>query len=603
MTGRAPRAVRVLVVGGGHAGIEAALAARRLGADATVVTCRRSGIGELSCNPSIGGIAKGTLVLELRGLGGAMPAATDGAMLQFRMLNRRKGPAVWGPRAQVDAALYARLQGRALARAGVEVVEDEVLALAGATERPGGVLCRRLGEVRADAVVLAAGTFLGGRLFRGDEVWRGGRSGDVASGALLEDLARRMFHVERFKTGTSPRVLSGSIDRERMEVQEEHGAFSFSADSGLPEEGMPCFRTRTSRSTSEAAMRHIGSSPLLGGRIEGTGPRYCPSFEDKVVRFPDRDSHPVYVEPMGRRSRLSYVSGLSTSLPRRAQEEMLRTVPGLERAVVSRYGYAVEYACMSGGELEATLRLAGTENVFAAGQVCGTSGYEEAAALGLLAGANAARCALGLDPVEPDRAESYLGVLVDDLCSGQATEPYRLFSARAENRLWLRPDNARRRMLSLAERLGTLTGRELDEARSMADEAERLRRAVEEVRIDGVPGVVLCRRPGTSTSELRRAESLRNAPEEALRSVMLDVRYAPYVSRARARVERMRRASGVSLRGVVSYMSIDSICTEARMVLERERPENMGQAARLPGVRPSDVSNLLAWLSGGGRST
>ncbi|MCK4806744.1 MAG: tRNA uridine-5-carboxymethylaminomethyl(34) synthesis enzyme MnmG, partial [Candidatus Aegiribacteria sp.] len=395
----------VIVVGGGHAGIEAALAARRKGCSVVLISAKRNRIGEMSCNPAIGGIAKGTIVREIDALDGSMARTADATRLHFRMLNRSKGPAVWGPRVQSDAAEYASAQQSYIGNRGVEILEDEVTGLEGLTEKVKGVRCRGRGCVKGKAVVLATGTFLKGMLYRGDEKWKGGRIGDISADLLEKDIVKRMFHVERFKTGTPSRIVRKTVNTEELEVQtSEKTNFNFSYEKQMIcEKEVVCYITYTNRKTMEIAKENLHLSPLMAGRIEGTGPRYCPSYEDKVVKFPERISHKIYVEPMGYRSRYFYLNGLSSSLPREAQEKMVRSLQGFGKAEIADYGYAVEYSYFHYTEIDDTLRLRRSENVFVAGQICGTSGYEEAAGLGLIAGANAGRIAKNLEPLRLSR--------------------------------------------------------------------------------------------------------------------------------------------------------------------------------------------------------
>jgi tRNA uridine 5-carboxymethylaminomethyl modification enzyme len=598
-------ATEVLVIGGGHAGIEAALAASRIGCSVLLVTLSARRIGAMSCNPAIGGIAKGTLVREIEALGGSMGRVADLTRLQFRMLNTRKGPAVWGPRVQSDAADYARMQGEELRGQGIPILEDEVMALEGPTEKIGGVICRRTGRIECRSVVLAMGTFLDGRLFRGTETWRGGRSGDIASRRFEEDLRRRMFHVERFKTGTPPRIARGTVDESALPLQESgSNAFRFAfGDGGVSHRAESFHQTSTNERTRDAVRRHLCKSPLLTGRIGGKGPRYCPSFEDKVVRFPDRTSHNIYVEPMGFASRRLYLNGLSTSLPREAQVEMVRSLPGFGKARISEFGYAVEYTCLHFTEFTPSLRLRKSTNLFVAGQICGTSGYEEAAALGLLAGANAARTVKGLERQHPDAMESYLGVMVQDITSGGSTEPYRLFSSRAENRLHIRQDNAERRLLPLAKIGGLLGGERLAAAEWREEQADLARKILCDGSIGGIPARVLCRRPEVTVEHLVEAlPGLSGMDRPTLESVILDERYEGYIHRGMRRMEARRRAGEVSLAGIDSYLGMEELCWEAREVLEKARPRTVAEAERVPGVRPSDVEGLLLHLASG-RST
>ena len=595
----------VIIVGGGHAGIEAALAATRLGCRVVLISAKISRIGEMSCNPAIGGIAKGTIVREIDALDGSMARSADATALHFRMLNRRKGPAVWGPRVQSDAAEYARTQQLYIGTSGIEVIEDEVTALDGVTDRVTGVRCRKSGSIHGKTVVLAAGTFLRGRLFRGEEQWKGGRIGDLSADSLEKDLEERMFHVERFKTGTPARIVRSSVNTAELGVQQsERTKFTFSFEKYQPNDKEEvCYTTYTDKNTMNIAKDFLHLSPLMAGRIDGTGPRYCPSYEDKVVKFPDRHRHKIYVEPMGYGSRDFYLNGLSTSLPREAQVKMVRSLPGFGRAEISDYGYAVEYSYFHFSEIDETLRLRRTENVFAAGQICGTSGYEEAAGLGLIAGANAGRLAKSLEPLRLSRMDSYIGVMIDDIVSKGADEPYRMFSSRAENRLYLRQDNADRRLYVYGNRFGILSEEKRELLTGNLKEADTIWNVLEGETVDGIRLSRWCRRPGVTAEDVvSRSHHLVNRDESVLASVLLDEKYRGYIERNLRRHESVRDLEKISLRRISSYMEINEICWEAREVLERERPETLARAEKIPGIRPTDLHGLLIYL-GRQRST
>ncbi|NOQ21226.1 MAG: tRNA uridine-5-carboxymethylaminomethyl(34) synthesis enzyme MnmG [Candidatus Aegiribacteria sp.] len=595
----------VIVIGGGHAGIEAALAARRKGCSVVLISATINRIGEMSCNPAIGGIAKGTIVREIDALDGSMARSADATTLHFRMLNRRKGPAVWGPRVQSDAAEYASVQQLYIENSGVEILEDEVTSLDGLTEKVTGVRCRKTGSIKGKTVVLAVGTFLKGRLFRGDELWKGGRIGDISADSLEKDIVKRMFHVERFKTGTPPRIIRSTVNTEEMEVQpSEVTDFTFSyGKSRQRDKEEVCYITHTNRSTMDIAKKNLHRSPLMAGRIEGTGPRYCPSYEDKVVKFPDRQRHRIYVEPMGCESGFFYLNGLSSSLPREAQEKMVRSLPGFGSAEISDYGYAVEYSYFHFSEIDDTLRLKKTENVFVAGQICGTSGYEEAAGLGVIAGANAGRTAQSLEAMSLSRMNSYIGVMIDDIVNKGADEPYRMFSSRAENRLHLRQDNADRRLYKTADMFGILSGEKRDLLTGNMKEAEIIRNVLEREMVDGVPLSKWCRRVGVSAEKaIAATNSLVDKDEKVLMSVILDEKYSGYIDRNLRRYESRRNLEKISLREIGSFMDIDEICWEAREVLERRKPETLAHAEKLAGVRPTDLQGLLIYL-GRQRST
>ncbi len=591
----------VIVVGGGHAGIEAALAAERMGCSVIMITARYGRIGEMSCNPAIGGIAKGTLVREIDSLDGSMGKAADATRLHFRMLNRRKGPAVWGPRVQSDAAAYAYFQRKNLESNTIKIIEDEVIALEGSTEKPEGIRSRKNGVIFGRTVVLAVGTFLRGRLFRGQSVWRGGRIGDIAADKLDEDIRRRLFHVERFKTGTPARIVRTSVNTRDLSIQQsEETDYRFSAETKkLPARNEKCYLTRTNRNTMNAAKEYMHLSPLLAGRIDGKGPRYCPSYEDKVVKFPDREQHNIYVEPMGHRSRMFYLNGLSSSLPAEAQEKMVQTLPGFRKAIIADYGYAVEYSFIHHTEIAPSLRLRRTENVFVAGQMCGTSGYEEAAAQGLLAGANAARVVKGFQQLSPPRRDSYLGVMIDDIISKGTDEPYRLFSSRAENRLHIRQDNAERRMYEFGKSIGVLSERKALLLEVNMKEIAEIETVLKNRNIDGSRAALWCRRQGAEAEKLiELMPMLSSFSRDAVFSVILDEKYRGYIKRSLKRDESRRRASSVNLSSITSYMEIKEICWEAREVLEKVKPNTLADAEKIPGIRPTDLEGLLLYLAG-----
>lgn len=592
------RSFGVVVVGGGHAGAEAALSAVRAGADVAVITMKQSRIGHMSCNPAIGGVAKGTVVREIDALGGVMGEAADRAAIQFRMLNRKKGPAVWGPRVQCDLTAYARSIRRALDENGVVVVEEEAVGFDWRGERAASVILADGERVTCGSVVLAPGTFLGAVLFRGRERWCGGRLGDAASNRLCRHLSAHGFHVERFKTGTPPRILAGSIDYGMVSVQAEEGdVWRFSSRQGVETSKVRavCHTARTASGTVAAARAGLAESPLYSGGIKGRGPRYCPSFEDKAVRFPDREHHPVFFEPTGLGSRLVYLNGVSTSLPRDAQLEMIRSLPGCGRAVVAVWGYAVEYGYLPGSQIARDLMLESTGNVFVAGQICGTSGYEEAAGFGLVAGVNAAAVALGRSSrFVPDPGQSYIGVMISDISGKDLSEPYRLFSSRAGNRMHLRADNALRRML----RISVETGISRPGDDRLLDALERDSLVITDVlrteRHGGKLLAELCRQPEFDAGELGNlSPGLSGFDPDLVLSVALDERYAGYMDKAARKAKEVERMAALDLSGVADFRLLDGISWEARESLERSRPVNLREAAELPGMRPSDLEGLL----------
>ncbi|MBX3462428.1 MAG: tRNA uridine-5-carboxymethylaminomethyl(34) synthesis enzyme MnmG [Planctomycetes bacterium] len=601
----------VLVVGGGHAGVEAATAAARLGARTAMVVLDPAAIGRMSCNPAIGGLAKGQLVREIDALGGEMALCTDATGIQFRMLNTSKGPAVRSPRAQCDRDAYNRtMVARVLAYPGLTVLAGEVTALrAGAgLDRIDGVELADGSRIGAAAVVLTTGTFLGGRLFAGAWETPGGRHGEPAAARIAASLRAFGIRLGRHKTGTPPRLHRDSIDFTRCEVQpgdEPPQPFSFRT-ARLEVEQMCCWLTRTCEATHAVIRANAHHSPMFQGRIQGPGPRYCPSVEDKVVRFADQPSHPVFLEPEGRDSVEIYPNGVSTSLPPEVQERFLRTIPGLEQVQVLRPGYAVEYDHIVTDQIRGDLQVAGLRGLFAAGQINGTSGYEEAAGQGLVAGLNAARFARGQEPVVFDRATAYLGVMVDDLCRVNPSEPYRMFTSRAEFRLLLRSDNADRRLTLLGERLGLVEPAAAAAVRAKEGRLLAAHRWLATARREGRPLVEWLRRPEIGAADLLgwdaqfAAMALSTAE---LAELEAEVKYAGYVERQAMEVERLRRMEQRRIPVEFDYAAVPGLSSEARARLAQRRPLTLGEASRLAGVRQADVQLLLVVLARGAGPT
>jgi len=595
------RNYQVLVIGGGHAGVEAATAAASLGCSTVLVTPSTKKISMMSCNPAMGGIAKGTLVREIDGLGGVTAESADATALQFRMLNMKKGPAVWGPRVQSDVDLYTKVQTKMLMSAGVHIVEGLVRRLVGPNKRIEAVLLEDGREIQAKTFVIAAGTFLNGMLHRGKITWPGGRRGDTSSVSLEKDIRERMFHVKRFKTGTSPRVLRRSIDTSVIEEQISHDLqfrFSWASKQGVGNTEK-CWVTRTTGETERLVKNSLKESALYSGRVQGRGPRYCPSFEDKVTKFPDRTGHPIHLEPMGKSSRIMYLNGLSTSMPEDIQEKIVRSLPGFKNAVIAAFGYTVEYTCFETGEFDHTLKLRETNNLYVCGQILGTSGYEEAAATGLYAGAGAARNALGLEEKIPNRLCSYLGVMIDDLVSIGTDEPYRLFSSRSENRLGLRQDNADRRVFRFAEELGVISEEKKAEYHKRDRKYSILRKKMQETRVQGKTVESICKRPEVTpekAAELinHRLESIDD--REIVRTVVLDMKYSGYVKRAEKRHRVRGRYGSASLASIQDYNTVNTITIEAREALNKRRPATLLEAESIPAVRQADLDGLALYL-------
>lgn len=592
-----------MVVGGGHAGVEAAHAAARMGARTACVVLDPASLGRMSCNPAIGGLAKGQLVREVDALGGLMGLCTDEAGIQFRMLNTRKGPAVRSPRAQCDREAYNRaVVARVHAQPGMTVIAGEAVDFVGSNGRVTGVRLADGGELSAPAVVLTTGTFLGGVLFAGQWEEGGGRLGEAGTTRLSEALRRFGLRLGRHKTGTPPRLVRSTIDLDRLEPQygdDPPVPFSFRTERlDLTQE--LCYLTRTNAETHRIIAAHAHESPMAQGRIQGVGPRYCPSVEDKMIRFADQDSHLIFLEPEGRGHDEVYPQGLSTSLPFDVQLEFLRTIEGLEEVEVARPGYAVEYDHLATDQLRGDLGVGQVRGLYAAGQINGTSGYEEAAGQGIVAGINAARFARGEEPFVLDRATAYLGVMVDDLCRVNPEEPYRMFTSRAEYRLLLRSDNADRRLSPLAVELGLL---DETQGQRVATKEERIRTAVQILdshrHEDGAPLSTWLRRPGTQLDDLLGCApalaELALHPDERS-EVEAEVRYAGYIERQRMEVERMRRMEHQKIPRTYDYQRLTGLSHEARSVLETRRPLTLGEASRIPGVRPADLHLLLTSL-------
>lgn len=614
----------VAVIGAGHAGIEAGLSAARLGCDTVVFTINLDAVGNCPCNPSIGGTAKGHLVREIDALGGEMGKTADACFLQSRMLNRGKGPAVHSLRAQIDRREYSKIMKHKLElQENLRLKQAEVVELS----REGDmwkVVTRMGAEYHAKAVILATGTYLGGKIFVGDVSYESGPDGMFPAAFLGASLKKLGLSLRRFKTGTPARVLRSSIDFSGLEVQEgDDPVIPFSYDTETPGKNRAvCHVSWTNEETKRIILENIHRSPLYGGKIEGIGPRYCPSIEDKIVRFSDKPRHQLFIEPCGLDTEEMYLQGLSSSLPEDVQIAFYHSIPGLERVQIMRCAYAIEYDCVDPLQMDATLEFTDFPGLYGAGQFNGSSGYEEAAAQGLVAGINAARKIQGKSPVILDRAGSYIGTLVDDLITKGVTDPYRMMTSRSEYRLVLRQDNADERLTPIGYRIG-LIGEERWKkfCKKQEQKQTELQRAVKTVfsptealnRIlvsrgtspvsSGVRLADLLRRPEINYEVLTEIDTERpDYPQAVFENVEIELKYEGYIKRQKADIAEMRRLEQKILPRSINYSEISGLRTEAQEKLQKVRPGSVGQASRISGVSPADISVLLIWLAKNGSS-
>ena len=594
----------IVVVGAGHAGTEAAAAAARLGAKVALLTGNLDTVGQMSCNPAIGGVAKGQIVREIDALGGLMGQTIDKTGIQFRMLNSRKGPAMHSPRAQADKKAYQFEIKRVIEETSnldlrQELVE-EILTDPSDPHRVVGVRVRGDAIYAAEAVVLTTGTFLQAIMHTGEAKTPGGRAGEGTSSGISNSLNSLGFRIQRFKTGTPARLNSRTIDYSKTEIQpgdDNPQPFSYMTDR-LPDPQMPCWITYTNDKVHELIRANLHRAPMYSGQIQSTGPRYCPSIEDKVVRFADKDRHQLFLEPEGRHTNEVYVNGISTSLPRDVQDAMLRWIPGLENAQIMRYGYAVEYDFCPPDQLTPWLETKAIKGLFFAGQLNGTTGYEEAAAQGLIAGVSAALRLKGKDGLVLSRDAAYMGVLVDDLVTCGVDEPYRMFTSRAEYRMMLRQDNADRRLTELGHELGLVSDARYARYQSKLIQIGEATKALRALRIGDVPGDKYLKRPEVTWQQLAEQfpEQLNCYSPEVALQVECDVKYSGYIARQQIQVERQNRMADKSIPTDFSYDAIISLRAEARQKLGKIRPINLDQASRISGITPADISLVLAYI-------
>ena len=616
---------QVAVIGAGHAGIEAGLAAARLGCDTAVFTINLDWVGNMACNPSIGGTSKGHLVREIDALGGEMGKAADANTLQSRILNLGKGPAVHSLRAQIDRRPYSEYMKLVMeSQENLEIRQAEIVKIEKTDDGLWTMKTNLEAVYKAECVIIATGTFLGGRIYVGDVSFASGPDGMFPANELAVCLKEMGVPTRRFKTGTPARVNRRSVNAEILEEQigdERIVPFSFDNNSKI-ENKMCCYVTYTNEKTKKVILDNLHRSPLYGGKIDGKGPRYCPSIEDKIVRFHEKERHQIFIEPCGYNTEEMYLQGLSSSLPEDIQLEFMRTIPGLENAQMMRTAYAIEYDCVDPTALDATLEFKDYPGLFGAGQFNGSSGYEEAAAQGLVAGINAARKVLGKEPVVLERSGSYIGTLIDDLVTKGCSDPYRMMTSRSEYRLLLRQDNADRRLTPLGYELGLISEERYNKYLQKLELIEQERKRAEKVVIspcDKLNDILVSRETSPINTGVRFAELIKrpqlnydiladfdttrpDLPYEIFEQVEIDIKYEGYIKRQKAQVEEMHRLEVRVLPTDIDYDSIIGLRLEAREKLNKIRPKNVGQASRISGVSPADISVLLIYLEKEGKA-
>ena len=607
----------IIVIGGGHAGCEAAAAAARIGVKTILITHKFETIGQMSCNPAIGGVGKSHLVKEIDAADGIMARCADRAAIHLKVLNSSKGPAVRATRAQADRELYKKSVQKELKNLEhLEIIEGEVTDFGIQNNQIGSVTVGESKILKAQKVILTTGTFLNGKLFTGMDNNEGGRVGDNSSKKLAEKLRNIDFSVGRLKTGTPPRIHKDSINWEILEEQKgdvPRPTISFLSDQSIHPKQVPCFITRTNEKTHEIIIGDLDRSPMFSGKIEGVGPRYCPSIEDKIFRFKDKKSHQIFIEPEGLNSGLIYPNGISTSLPKDCQEKFVRSIEGFESAKITQYGYAVEYDFFDPRELHETLETRKIKNLYFAGQINGTTGYEEAAAQGLVAGANAALSFLGKDPWTPSREESYLGVLIDDLVTLGTKEPYRMFTSRSEHRLILREDNADQRITEKAYKVGLVSESRYkifsEKKNKIIKEKDKLAKLFlrpEDEKIysslkikepkSATSFLDLLKRPDLDFQDLAKAFSIETPDNDIVFDIETNQRYSGYIKRQMDEIEKMKKNRNAHIPSNFDYSNVKGLSAEITQKLSKVEPKTLAQAWRIPGITPAAISALMVYL-------
>ncbi|QDV49313.1 tRNA uridine-5-carboxymethylaminomethyl(34) synthesis enzyme MnmG [Gimesia fumaroli] len=597
----------VVVVGAGHAGCEAALASARLGAKTALLTMNCDTVGQMSCNPAIGGVAKGQIVREIDALGGEMGRVIDETGIQFRMLNLSKGPAMHSPRAQADKKAYQfSMKWKVEQQDHLALRQEIVKSLMVEQGRITGVQVHGEALYRAKAVILTTGTFLQAIMHTGEAKTKGGRAGEGTTGTLSDSLAELGFELQRFKTGTPARLNGRTIDFSVLEEQpgdENPQPFSYMTEK-INQPQMSCFLTETNEHVHRLINENLHRAPMYSGQINSTGPRYCPSIEDKVVRFSERNSHQIFLEPEGRYTNEYYCNGISTSLPRDVQDEMIHSIRGLEKTEIMRYGYAVEYDFATPTQLKPTLETKTVEGLYFAGQLNGTTGYEEAAGQGLLAGLNAALKIAGKEDLVLDRNEAYLGVLIDDLVTKGVDEPYRMFTSRAEFRLLLRQDNADRRMTPIGRRVGSVGEERWQKYQAYEAEIAQIIEFIRSTRYQGNSLEEWLRRQDIGWNEICEfAPALKalSLSDRAIQQTLIEVQYAGYIRRQTAEIEKQKNVETLHIPDHIDYQLVPNLRNEAKEKLSRVKPRNIGQAGRISGLTPADLTVLVLYLNSASR--